>query len=219
MSAARPAGLAPLLSLSALLALSCGAGEGQGWVRSDRLYVEDCWNGPFDLDPTFFASAPFGNTQQIRIQRGDRNVEVSDGVLLVVEDVERIRSDLGRPIELGLPVGVNPPGFPERVDPDPPFVSLSLYLYGTCHVQNGALYAVEGTITFESLFSGDRNEDDARDRRTTASFRATVTDPRDAELEQDGDAVRIVYPDEKKSIVEGEFDFFFQRGIPAQPFP
>jgi hypothetical protein len=86
-------------------------------------------------------------------------------------------------------------------------------------VQNGSLYAVDGTITFESLFSGDRNENDAKDRRTTASFRATMTDPRKAEFEQDGDTVRVVYPEDRTSIVEGEFDFFFQRGIPAQPFP
>ena len=206
----------------ALAASSCAIGDGSGRVVSDRLYVKDCWDGTFDLRPTFFASDPFGDTQQIRVQRGERMLSVSDGVSFLVNDVTRIRSEqLGQEIDLGLPIGVRPPGFPVRVTDEPPQVSLALYLNDTCHVQNGSLYSIAGKITFTKLFSGDRNEKDSDARLTEASFTATVADPRDATLEPgpDGGALEPVYSDDVKSEIEGEFRFLFQRGNPAQPFP
>jgi len=252
-----------LLVLFLPLALAaCSTGEGQGSVRSDRLIVKNCWDGPFDLQPDFFATIPFGDTQQIRVQRGDRSIEVSDGVLLVVNDVAKIRSSqLGVPIPLGLPIGVKPPGFPPRVEIVPPQVSLSLYLYATCHIQNGGLNSVSGTITFNHLFSGDRNENNAEERLTEAHFDALVTDPRDAKvvpnspqgsggLPGDGGpteagsppldsgvqapgtpavdggtvityagSVTVDYGADRTSHVTGDFQFYFQRGVPAQPFP
>ena len=249
------------LAVAALALGACTTGEGQGSVRSDRLFVKNCWDGPFDLQPDFFASIPFANTQQIRVQRGDRSIEVSDGVLLVVNDVAKIReSQLGVPIPLGLPIGVKPPGFPPRVEIVPPQVSLSLYLYATCHVQNGGLNSVSGSITFTHLFSGDRNENNADERLTEAHFDALVTDPREAKLlpgapgaggaASDGGAleggttpgpdagttgpipagvdggtvftyggVTVDYGADQTSHVTGDLQFYFQRGIPAQPFP
>jgi len=229
---------------AALLLFGCSTGEGTGSVTSDKLYVENCWDGPFNLQPTFFASDPFEDTQEIRIQRGDRIVEESDGVLFTVSNVSKIRStQLGHEIALGLPVGVRPPGFPITVDANPPEVNMSVYLNDTCHLQNGALYAVSGSIKFNSLFSGNRNENNADARLTDAEFTAVVTDPRDATLgaaggsagdagESDaGDAATTVvastgagattirYNPAHESTVTGNFRFFFQRGIPAQPFP
>lgn len=211
-------------ALLAMAAAACSTGEGSGSVTSTNLYVKDCWNGPFDLRPTFFASDPFGDTQQIRVQRGERTVAVSDGVSFVVNHVSRIRdqirNDPTTTIEIGLPVGVRPPGFPIRVTTSPPDVSLTLYLNDTCHVQNGALHAIGGKITFKSLFSGDRNENNSEARRTEAEFTATVVDPRDAELVPDGDGgVEPAYAEGVASEISGYFNFFFQRGSPAQPFP
>jgi hypothetical protein len=212
---------APGASLLALtLLLGCSTGEGSGSITSDRLVVGQCWEGPFDLGPTFFADDPFGDTQQIRIQRGDRQSSISDGVLIVVTDVAEIRkSQIGKPLALGLPVGVRPPGFPIIPTPTPPKVSLTLYLYNSCHVQNGAVYSVGGTITFDSLFSGDRNENNADARLTQAHFEAVVTDPREGVVATDGGAPTIDYPTDRTSTVRGDFRFFFQRGQPAQPFP
>jgi hypothetical protein len=203
----------------------CSTGEGEGWVKSERLYIEDCWNGPFDLGPTFFGANPFREEELlIRVQRGDNIQELSDGMSVHVGDIERIRGELlGQPIEVGLPPGVTPPGVPIEADPDPPLVSLALYLHNTCHGENGTVYALEpdrvavavpggSTITFNSLFSGDPNEESADDRLTEASFEAVFADPRDME---DGAGV----PAEKTSVVTGYFRFFFQRGPPAQPFP
>jgi hypothetical protein len=208
------------LVVLALSAVACETGKGSGDVTSDRLVVGQCTNGPFDLQPTFFASDPAGNTQQIRIQRGDTLMSISDGVLILVNDVAQIRAEeLHKPIPMGLPIGVNPPGFPPRVGPNPQ-VSLTLYLYDTCHVQNGAVYSIAGNITFDSLFSGDRNEDRAADRLTSAHFETTVANPQDAIVTTDPatGVATVSYPQGRTSIVDGEFSFFFERGQPAQPF-
>ncbi len=201
------------LLLGAVLLAGCSTGEGEGWVRSNKLYVKDCWNGKFDLQPTFFGDNPYRNTQQIRIQRGDNLEEVSDGVTALVNDVKGIRgSQLGTGVKVGMPPGVSPPGVPIKYNPNPPKVSLALYLHDTCHAQNGTLYSVGGTITFSSLFSGDPNESNADDRLTEAHFDAQFVDPRDQLA--DGS-----YDPAKESSVQGYFRFFFQRGQPAQPFP
>jgi len=222
------------LALLATLTPACTTGEGTGWVRSARLFAENCWDGPFDLGPTFFASDPFMDTQQIRIQRGDNIVGTSDGVILVVNDVSKIRkSELDTPIPLGLPIGVTPPGQPRRVEENPPEVSLSLYLNDSCHNQNPTVFSVGGTITFHSLFSGNRNENRADQRLTNADFDALVTDPRNATVgraealadagsdagpffEYGDSGIVVRY---SVSRLQGQFRFFFQRGLPAQPFP
>jgi hypothetical protein len=199
-------------------ALACSTGEGKGRVASDRLFIEGCWNGGFDLKPTFFAAQPhLSESLMIRVQRGDDIEEVSDGLLVVVEDVANIRQNhRNQELDVGLPVGVTPPGFPVRANPNPPKVSLALYLQETCHLQNAAVYSVEGTITFRSLFSGDPNEDNAEDRLTDASFNAKFADPRKATPGPQGE---LVFADEVVSEVEGDFNFYFQRGQPAQRFP
>ncbi len=196
-----------------LATLGCSTGEGTGWVKSERLYVAECWNGPFDLEPTFFGANPFRQQLDIRVQRGDNLEEVSDGLSVLVTDVAQIREEhLGEELRVTLPRGVSPPGVPVRPDADPAKVSLSLYLNDTCHQQNSSLYALDGTITFRALFSGDPNEKDGGERLTEARFGAFFADPRD----QGADGV---VPEAKRSWVEGGFRFFFQRGQPAQPFP
>ena len=217
-----------------MLSAGCSVGEGNGQVTSENLLVPDCWNGQFDLDPIFFAANPFENTVTLRIQRGTDSSEVSDGVLILLQDVERIREELlGQPIALGLPAGVSPPGFALQSSGAPPLASLVLYLNRTCHVQNRSLYALDGTITFSALFSGDRNEDQSDDRLTAGSFQATVVSPADLQLpggdtdntdSTDNQIVSesnpgLAYPAARASELEGNFHFFFQRGSPGQPFP
>jgi hypothetical protein len=202
-----------LILLLALGALGCSTSEGDGEVRGDRLYIEDCWNGPFNLEPTFFGANPYRNTLTMRVQRGDNIEEVSDGLIILVNDVSGIRaSRLGQDISVGLPPGVRPPGAPIAFDPDPPIVSLTLYLHDTCHAQNGTLHAIDGTINFDALFSGDLNEDSADDRLTEATFEASFADPRHTLADGSIDPERM-------STVNGWFRFFFERGQPAQPFP
>lgn len=205
--------LLALVLLTPLVA-ACSTAEGEGQVHSDKLYVKDCWaNAKFDLDPTFFGTNPFQDTQSIRIQRGDNQEEVSDGLNVLIDKVGQIRKSPGSEVKVGLPKGVTPPGVPVVFDPDPPIVHLALYLNDSCHQQNGTIYSISGTIIFHSLFSGDLNESNADDRYTDAEFHdVSFADPR-----QLTPGTTTVDPG-KTSLVSGWFKFYFQRGQPAQPF-
>jgi hypothetical protein len=93
-------------------------------------------------------------------------------------------------------------------------------MHQTCHRQNAALYSVGGWIRYDSLFSWDVNEDDADRRFTDAEFEAVVANPRDGVLaENSSGQVVIEYPGDSSSVVDGDFQFFFHRGSPAQAFP
>lgn len=191
--------------------IACSVGEGEGEVESERLLAQGCFDGRYQLQPNFFASSPYRETQMIRLQRSDDIVDNSDGVQILVSDTHRIRSHLGQPLKVGLPPAVRPPGVPIQPDADPPIVQLSLYLHETCHGQNITLHAVQGTITFRHLFSGDLSEANADDRLSEAFFEVEVADPRN----QPADGGEV----EKRSKLSGWFRFFFERGQPAQPFP
>jgi hypothetical protein len=206
---ARRASLVALVGLIACSTLD----EGQGEAKSDWLRAGRCFEGPYDLQPTFFASNPFQNTQMLRLQRTNDLTENADGVLVLVDDVTRVRASLGTSLRIGLPPEVTPPGTPVVADPDPPFVHMALYLQETCHRENVTLYATEGTITFDALFSGDLNEDEADEKRSEGRFDVVIGDPRDAPA--GGGAI----PEGLSSRLTGSFRFYFQRGQPAQPFP
>jgi hypothetical protein len=200
---------------------ACSVGQGEGYVRSDNLLVDNCWQGPFDLRPTFFGANPFDDTLTLRVQRGERDILVSDGFTMLVYDVALIRESLlDTELTLGLPIGVSPIGFPLPERPSRPNATLSLYLNNSCRAQNSQLLAVSGTVTFTRLFSGDPNEENSVDRITEGWFQATVVDPRHA-VAADGDegGALFTYPSEWTSEIEGSFNFVFHRGTPAQPFP
>lgn len=199
-----------LLSLSALC--GCSVGEGEGWVVSDRLYMEDCWNGPFDLGPNFFAANPFREEHLIiRVQRGDAIEERSDGLTVLVNDLQELRQRSGEPVSIGLPVGVAPPGTPIVETETPPKVSLTLYLHNSCHLQNAAIHSLSGEIVFNALYSGNPAESHADRRLTEATFEAQMADPR--QLAAGEPAADVT------STVRGYFRFYYERGQPAQPFP
>jgi len=203
-----------LLCVPLLAPLSCTVGEGQGSVHSDHLYVNGCWNGGFDLGPDFFGANPDqGESLMIRVQRGDNIEDVSDGLIVMVNNLQQVRMQLNTDVEVGMPRGVTPSGVPVVLNPNPPQVSLSLYLHNTCHQQNGTIYSVAGHIRFTSLFSGDLNEGSSENRLTDATFDASFADPRELADAAD-DAAKAALT----SRVTGNFRFFFQRGQPSQPF-
>ena len=200
----------------AIAAQACGLGEGEGEVNSDKLNVADCWNGQFALRPDFFAAVPYRRMMAIRVQHGGDTEEVSDGVIILVDDVDRVREHIaqhpGEPLRVGMPPSVVPPGFPVVTDPDPPIVHLTLYLHRACHAQNSALYSIGGGIVFSSIFSGNPSESNDDEKLTDASFTDIVVgDPRDREPGTDTVS--------NLSHLEGRFRFYFRRGQPAQPFP
>lgn len=219
----RGAQLAGLLLGGALGALGCSVGQGEGFVRSDALFVESCYRGPFDLRPTFFGANPFDDTLTIRVQRGEQEIAVSDGFTMLVYEVPTVRTAfLNQRLPIGLPIGVSPLGYPLPAVPTQPAATMSLYLNSSCRAQNASLSAVSGWVEFTQLFSGDPNEDDSEDRITDGSFEAVFVDPNDAmpELDAAGNATgTYTYPPDRQSTVFGEFNFVFHRGTPAQPFP
>ncbi len=192
-------------------ASGCSLGEGQGSVTSTELNVLDCWDGGFDLGPDFFAAVPYRRTLTIRVQHGGDLEEVSDGLLVLVDDIDKVQAALETPLRVGLPIGVRPVGVPIVFDPNPPLLHVSLYLNRSCHAQNSTLYSTAGTMTFHAIFSGDMNEPVVSKRLTSADFAdITMADPRD--MAPDGTVLNT-------SHIAGSFSFYFQRGQPAQPFP
>ncbi len=189
-------------------------GQGEGHVHSDNLIATDCWVGPFDLDPDFFAAVPFRDTLQVRVQRGSDLQELSDGLQVLVNDVTGIRElELGKPVEVGLAPQLLSAIAPGIEQGPAPRVGMSLGLQYSCHNQNLVLYALSGSITFSSLFSGDPNESVGSEKLTAATFDVLMADPRDAL------PGTVDVPASKTSRVFGNFEFHFQRGQPGQPFP
>jgi hypothetical protein len=208
-----------LLFVAAVTDCVVSVGQGTGNVESGHLLAKACWDDAYDLQPDFFSADPFRNQMHIRVQRGDDLIEVSDGVSILIDDIDHVRAHLGEPLPVLLPRGVSPPGVPEgslcgELECAESKVHIALYLLKSCHNQNIVLYATEGTITFDEVFSGDPNEEEAAEKLTQARFDVMVGDPRDMVL-SGPDAGRI--PDQ--SNITGDFEFYFQRGQPAQPFP
>jgi hypothetical protein len=264
--------------VAGLLITGCSLGDGTGQVKSDRLFAHECWGqidgggNPaeeiYDMQPDFFAANAYRSTLQIRVQRGNDLVEVSDGLSVLIDDVPKIRAalavarslkssdagvedagveDAGAPdgggqpacasadpasgslgphadgtatFQVALPAGVTPPGSPAIPPPDlledPPIVHMALFLHRSCHNQNTVLYAVSGTITFSSLFSGDPNESSAAEKLIDVTkVDIQVGDLRDVPL---GAYPREI-PCDLQSRIQGKFKFYFDRGQPAQPFP
>lgn len=220
MSAAARLSKSGAALLSALAASGCSVGDGEGVVRSDRLYAEDCWDDAYDLEPDFFAADPFRETMTIRVQRGSELEEVSDGLSVLITDVPLIRETLlgvENGIQVTLPPGVAPPGVAPGQQcgggpcPKSP-VHMALYLQESCHNQGTVLYGLDGFITFQHLFSGDPNEQDAAEKLIEASFEILVGDPRVT-------TIGLENRSPTTNVVTGNFRFYFERGQPAQAFP
>jgi hypothetical protein len=219
LRAARSAFQAKFLLVALTLSTAaCSLGKGEGQIETDALFVGDCWNGgPFRLDPDFFAGMPFQRTLTVRVQHGGDLEEVSDGALILIDDIDRVRTEISAQggsatFRVALPPAIVPPGYPIVIDPDPAIVHLTLYLNRACHAQNGTLYSVSGNITFHALFDGDPNESNEAQRLTDAEFsEIDVADPRNR---MPGSTVVL-----DQTALHGYFRFFFKRGQPAQPFP
>ena len=69
------------------------------------------------------------------------------------------------------------------------------------------------TIVFDSLFDGNPDESNAKQRLTAAHFEFFLADPR--EICPGG----LGPPPRCRGDLKGNFKFYFQRGRPAQPFP
>ncbi len=144
----RFASLVAFVALAGAAVASCSEGTGSGSVTG-TLDVPNCWSGPFNLQPNFFAAIPYDDTLELRIQNGSDQEAFSDGVEILIDDVAEIRGDstqpslYGDPLIVSLPAGVSPPGVPITANADPSTVHFTLYLQRTCQAQSVALYALE----------------------------------------------------------------------------
>jgi hypothetical protein len=138
------------LSLTLFVVVACSQGEGDGKI-SGTLNVPNCWTGTYELNADFLAGVPYRESFQIRIQNGSDFESFSDGMSILLSDITQIRPDpstgnagkYGQPLKVGLPPGVTTPGVPVKADPDPPLVSMTMYLQKTCPTQNVTLQAVD----------------------------------------------------------------------------
>jgi hypothetical protein len=129
---------------------SCSQGEGSGKVAG-TLNVPNCWTGPFELDADFLAAVPYREGLQLRIQNGSDFQSFSDGLSILLYDINKVRPDPGsgfagrynQPLSVDLPPSVTPPGVPVKAKADPAFNSLTLYMQASCRTQNVTLHAVE----------------------------------------------------------------------------
>jgi hypothetical protein len=231
---------------SALLLLSgpgCSVSDGDGRV-SGSLNVPDCWTGSFDLSPDFFAANYDHNTLQVRLQRGSDFENFSDGLTLLVNDVNGL--PLRATSSVSLPAGVTPPGVPIMLDLNPSKVSATTYLQRTCRTQTVTLYAVkavavptDGTCLADLIPGADPTSGcQSAAASTMGSGQSLVYFDSVYHGDPDGPAserlvkgcfdLYLADPRETplggglptcRGHLRGAFSFYFERGRPAQPFP
>lgn len=196
-----------LLLGAACVVLACSVGQGSGSAHGE-VSIPDCRRHDldFDLRPDFFVGdfvedprtvdGYQRNILEMRMQHGSYGEGASDGISLLVRDVDSISSMLGTALVVG-------------VDEN---VSMTLYLGASC--PSGAprgnfftlpvyLTAVHGTITFDAIYAPNTAPDALR-------IAAHFEDVRFEDAEQ---------PTTRFGQMNGELAFFFQRGRPAQHFP
>lgn len=195
--AGAPVSLAPRLRALALASFawalgSCSVGHGDGDVAG-QLFVAHCRAGAYSLNPTAFFAQAVEEVLRISVQRGSDTEMHSDGLAVLVEDAARVKREL---LDRDLPIGP---------DADPA-IDLTLYLNESCPAERDktpvVLSGVRGTIRFSALYAPRVNKDQVR---ISAEFTGVrFEDPRTPE---------------RWAELDGNFDFLYVRGRPAQRFP
>ncbi len=163
------AGCALALAGGAIATPACSQGEGASHVAG-TLNLPNCWTGPFELSADFLAGVPFREALQLRIQSGSDFQSFSDGLSILLSDINRVRpnpanhfdGNYGQPLVVDLPPEVTPPGVPVKAKANPAFVSFALYMQKSCRTQNVTVYGVEevslptdGTCTAAPMMGAD----------------------------------------------------------------
>ncbi len=178
----------------ALLACGCAKASGEGSAVGP-VWAPDCGleGEEYDLNPSFFAMQPSGSVEVIDIvvQRGSDFKSYSDGISVFIRDPELVKeSMLGTEIELG--------GLGRLVE-------MTLYLNATCPgvARIPVVYgAVSGTIRFDALYVPWM--DNETDETSAVFTNVELVDQQD--------------PLERRAVLDGDFSFLFERGMPAQLF-
>jgi len=182
------------LALCGALAMGCAKGNGEGSAVG-QVWAPDCGleGGDFSLNPDFFAMQPSASVEiiDIVVQRGSDLQSYSDGLSVFIREPELLRDTmLGTEIPFG---GLEAP------------VEMTLFLNETCPgiARIPVVYgAVSGTIRFEELYVPWLDN----------STKETIAVFSNVELVDDKD------PDERRALLDGDFSFLFERGLPNQYF-
>ena len=180
--------------LCMLLAAGCTKGSGEGNAIG-QVWAPDCGlNGePFELNPDFFAMQPSASVEiiDIVVQRGSDLQSYTDGISVFIRDPRMLKESM-----LGTDIDIT-----ALLSP----VEMTLYLNATCPgiARIPVVYgAVSGTIRFDELYVPWMDNDT---KETVAVFT-------NVELVDNKD------PDERRAVLDGDFRFLFERGLPAQYF-
>lgn len=172
---------------------ACSVGHGRGDI-SGTVGVAGCRAaGRYELGPTAFFAQATEQLLRIRVQRGSDLEVRSDGLAVLVEDASIVKREY-----LGAKLSVAPDSEP-RID-------MSVFLNESCAPGRDqtpvVLPAVSGTIRFDKIYAP---EVDKREVEITATLEnVRFEDPRNSE---------------RWAELNGDFDFLYVRGSPAQRFP
>jgi hypothetical protein len=184
------------LCLAVLSACSVGTGEGRA---EGVINVPECdlVDEPYSLQPSFWGGELVVDDQlEIRMQRSGALESASDGIRFLVRDPARVKRELlGAPIDLA------------TLDPYQPAVRVSLYLNATCPVELDGIpvnyESVSGTVIFDAIYAPEVDDKDFRISMTFENVR----------LEAD------MRSEDHYAVMDGDIDFLYNRGRPAQRYP
>lgn len=185
----------------ALIAASCSVGHGTGEVWGEA-EIDSCHlKGAYQLGPSAFFAQTAEQVLRIRVQRGS-DIEVrSDGVAVLVEDAAFVKRNL-----LGQDIQVATVSSSRTGDEGASRVDMTLYMNESCPAERDktpvALSAVSGTIRFFAIYAPRVDKDEVRISAEFTDVR--FEDPRTSE---------------RWALLQGQFDFLYVRGSPAQRFP
>jgi hypothetical protein len=152
---------------------------------------------PYSLQPSFWGGELVVDDQlEIRMQRSGALESASDGIRILVRDPTRVKRELiGTPIDLA------------TLDPFQPAVRMSLYLNETCPVEFTRIpvnyESISGSVTFAAIYAPEVDDQD---------FRITMTFE-NVRFEAD------MRSEDHFAVMDGDMDFLFNRGRPAQRYP
>jgi hypothetical protein len=200
-----------------LLGGGCTVGEGVGTVRG-QLRVPICGidDDQYDLRPQFYGAEWQQGSLAIHVSQGGDTGEFSDELVLRVTDTAYIAAHLNERIAVG-PPGATPVQAILRLNRACGRQSITRY------APNVGLEAMQGYVVFAAVYRGDPGGEAAARLTHITEFSLSL---RDARLVSN---LRLDRPlpegpreppalEETRAELEGELQFYFSRGRPAQRF-
>lgn len=203
-----------LLALG-LAGLACSVGQGAG-AATGEIHLPDCRleRPDYALSPSFFSAEFIEDPRALepvdihrmvilRMQRGSYRESDSDGISIFIRDAVEVHGSL-----LGVPLALG-------ATDDAPAL-MTLYLGESCDTGfprsrywtvPATLQATSGTLVLEALHVPGLPPAEGE---AEGEFRGTFTGVRFEDPTN---------PGERYAVLDGFFDFLYQRGRPAQRFP